>query len=1004
MKWINQTASLCLTVCLGLAISAAAAPHIAMQPANQRTYAGGNVMFSVYSDSPNTLSYQWIKGSNEISGATDARLVLRNVSAADVDSYSVQVSDGVEAATSSDATLTVTDEGFVSAQPSDLPPGTLGSQKFKDVVFDFHGLALKPDGGLVTFGRTLPVPDYGSVDDFSYLPAGLTNVSAIAVNESGGMALLSNGTVRCWSSTGSREIAVPSDVTNVVAIAETSTMGLALKGDGQVEFWSVKPLWAQIPDEVTDAVAIAASDSLALVLRRDGSVLQWNQTGQRDGVPVEVSNIVAIAAGPNAAMVRTSADTFLHWRDGYYYGVTNDVLDYQIGPLPNVVEFTANNFLPYGASSAPLLNSDGTLLQATSLFGGTNSYNPPGLGFVERLGRSTSRPFAIQSSDSPVFFQFIKSPQTRIPGTVVASNSVVLMLPGDSAVISAQVGSSSALKYQWMKNGKAVAGATSAILHLVNAKTNDSGTYQVLAKNASSSTLSPMIEISVATPKLTINAPTTLRTTNETFVFEGEFPVGNDLVVGQTSQYLTSVPPPPPLGPNIVYVTNGAVVDWSWEAPLTVGQNTFRFALQGADASATITREITRVAMSRLTLAVEGHGVVVPNLNGKELEIGKSYTLQALPVAGYYFSGWATSDFSAIGYNLGSPKVSLTMTSNLTLSARFSTNPFTGLQGTYQGLVYNSGLIDHETSGYVTIAVSASGSFSGRLIMGGATYRFGGSFFNTSPYGGYNGGLGDETIYVRRPGRTPLVLQLYSPVGGTELNGTVSDGYITSTLTADKASGVYAGRYTVAFQGDLEGESPFGNGYATVTVDASGRLTMVGTLADGTPISQTTGVSSTGQWPLYVPLYNGKGSMISWVNFSGGGFNAPMSWIRPADPKGGLFSAGFTNDVMVLGSWYNSTGNIFGFTDGAVYYASEGGTLYGIDRCTVSAYGALSIDPASGDHVKINVNRETGVFSGSFVAPDNQQIVPVHGVILRFSGEALGYFLRTNQSGAVWIH
>ena len=44
-------------------------------------------------------------------------------------------------------------------------------------------------------------------------------------------------------------------------------------------------------------------------------------------------------------------------------------------------------------------------------------------------------------------------------------------------------------------------------------------------------------------------------------------------------------------------------------------------------------------------------------------------------------------------------------------------------------------------------------------------------------------------------------------------------------------------------------------------------MKLAGTLADGTVIAQTAPVSSAGLWPLYVPLYAGKGMVISWVQF-----------------------------------------------------------------------------------------------------------------------------------------
>ena len=47
-----------------------------------------------------------------------------------------------------------------------------------------------------------------------------------------------------------------------------------------------------------------------------------------------------------------------------------------------------------------------------------------------------------------------------------------------------------------------------------------------------------------------------------------------------------------------------------------------------------------------------------------------------------------------------------------------------------------------------------------------------------------------------------------------------------------------------------------------------GTITLAGSLADGTAISQSSVVSQDGYWPLYVNLYGGKGSLWGWNYFT----------------------------------------------------------------------------------------------------------------------------------------
>jgi len=78
-----------------------------------------------------------------------------------------------------------------------------------------------------------------------------------------------------------------------------------------------------------------------------------------------------------------------------------------------------------------------------------------------------------------------------------------------------------------------------------------------------------------------------------------------------------------------------------------------------------------------------------------------------------------------------------------------------------------------------------------------------------------------------------------------------------------------------------------GDGIGTVTLSAGGTVALAGTLADGTVIGQTAPVSREGWWPLYVPLYTGKGMLISWVQFETNGsrsLNGDAVWTRNPVP------------------------------------------------------------------------------------------------------------------------
>jgi hypothetical protein len=82
-------------------------PSILIQPASQTAWVGANVTFGVTATGAMPLSYQWQFNGTNVSGGTEAFLVLTNVQFVDAGTYSVMVSNPVGTATSSNATLTV---------------------------------------------------------------------------------------------------------------------------------------------------------------------------------------------------------------------------------------------------------------------------------------------------------------------------------------------------------------------------------------------------------------------------------------------------------------------------------------------------------------------------------------------------------------------------------------------------------------------------------------------------------------------------------------------------------------------------------------------------------------------------------------------------------------------------------------------------------------------------------------------------------------------------------
>ncbi len=91
----------------GVSNSTPLMPVITTAPANQTATAGQSVTFSVVASGMSPLSYQWIRGTNDIPGATNVTYTLVATAADNGATFSVRVTNTYGSVTSSSATLTV---------------------------------------------------------------------------------------------------------------------------------------------------------------------------------------------------------------------------------------------------------------------------------------------------------------------------------------------------------------------------------------------------------------------------------------------------------------------------------------------------------------------------------------------------------------------------------------------------------------------------------------------------------------------------------------------------------------------------------------------------------------------------------------------------------------------------------------------------------------------------------------------------------------------------------
>src|SRR6185295_10517831 len=107
-------------------------------------------------------------------------------------------------------------------------------------------------------------------------------------------------------------------------------------------------------------------------------------------------------------------------------------------------------------------------------------------------------------------------------------------------------------------------------------------------------------------------------------------------------------------------------------------------------------------------------------------------------------------------------------------------------------------------------------------------------------------------------------------------------------------------KYTLAFSGGTNAAtSPAGLGVGTLTVSGSGTVGFAGTVAEGTAVATAVPLAQNGQWPIYLPLYGGKGSLFGWMtldNMETTDITGLVLWSKPRGVPGAFYPAGFTNE------------------------------------------------------------------------------------------------------------
>ena len=349
------------------------------------------------------------------------------------------------------------------------------------------------------------------------------------------------------------------------------------------------------------------------------------------------------------------------------------------------------------------------------------------------------------------------------------------------------------------------------------------------------------------------------------------------------------------------------------------------------------------------------------------------------------------------------------MKSNLTLTVNFVPNPFLATKGSYRGLFDTAGLARHESAGAFNLLVTDRGAYSGKFWLAGRSYPVSGLFDL--------GGRATNRVTVSETTTATVEWSLNLSPGSDVINGRVLQGLSwAATLTGARAwfnaatnkATHYAGKYTMVIPGQPDpAVGPQGDGIATMAIYLAGNATILGTLADNTPFTLKAALTKDGQWPAYLPLYSGRGSLWGWVAISNEpsrSLSGSVSWVRPPLPPSPFYPDGFaTNTFSVIGGGFvppqPASSNLLPFSRGTVEFL-RGELAEPFRNGITNLLGNRVVNQGPGP-MTLLLTPASGLFRGTATLPGLPKPAPFKGVWLQSAQTGRGFFVGPNSTGAV---
>ncbi|MGZ4974108.1 MAG: immunoglobulin domain-containing protein, partial [Limisphaerales bacterium] len=969
-------------------------PVIASQPTSLTRAPGSGAVFSISVNGAPPFNYQWSKNGTPLNdggnilGAATATLTISATTASDAAGYRCIVANSSGSVTSLVATLTVLLPPSITTQPraQTLNVGTTGVLSVAVSGTAPFTYSWSKDG--------LALANAGNISGAN--SANLT-VASIADSDAGNYSCVVSNNV--GSATSTAATVTVSDATVIITQPTNQTLNAC--------------------DTLTLSVAVGGSPP---------QTYQWMHNGTLiGGATNSTYSVIAVTrADAGTYSVQVTGDTAINSSNAVVT-VTDPIFLTQ--PADNCVTANTTNIFTAQACGTALVYqwyfaSFGSAT-ATSINGETNASLTIGPVTSKNIGQY----FCVVTNDSGSITSRVASLGVEVAPTITSQPANQTKIVGRPVMLTVSATANSQMTFQWAKNGTNISGATASVYTIDSVQINDAGNYQCYvgtdlcqSTSLSSSNAGHLtVTADLIRPAVTFTYPTlnarftnsyathfgTITSTAPQIVISGSA-TDNSRVAGLT--ITRTFPPNAPMKivPNLVGAPNSQ--RWTNAVSLVPGTNTFSaIVTDAAGWSSTNTLNLFLRVPSTLHVSTTGAGSTVALLpftfgtatNTATLEIGRNYRISAKPAVGNVFSNWVNGSGAELST---APTLVFRMSDNLQLVANFVTNPIVAnnANGSYNGLFYQTNGVRVKSAGAIfNLLVRADATFSGTLKVDGGSYVLSGALDVH----------GDATKQIRRSGTTTLTAALHLNFVTKQMTGTIAspvpDAW-TSVLMADIApySTVNhfpnSSRYTLAISpGAGAGTSPGGFGFGFVTNTSLGIISFIGTLADGTPISQTVPISQQGYWPFYIPLYGNRGLIQGWLNFSALAPGGNVSWIRPGGALTANYTNGFTNITQVFGSRYTPVTPSLNPADAVL---DVGVPLLTFPYALSNNNAIVKLPGGPTNYLAGSISAPTGAVTITYRPTGGSANLTGRGAVLQWNHDGYGYVISNNVSMPFHLH